>query len=98
MQDIFVDVLIEIPMDEYRMLRDPEQVIVDRSREAADELCHNAGAGARLRTDRMPEFQVSQGEHRLTREAAVLVASRWAVIAPDAIVPTRPHEMRPHGA
>lgn len=83
MRDCFLDVRLELDtqalseMDEQTR----SQFVLETSRGEADRLCERRGA--RLRTDRAPEVLVQQGEHRLTGQRCVLVASRWAVVAPD---------------
>lgn len=83
MQDIFIDVLLEIPTADLAQEQDPTKGLYDRMREAADTEC--AKAGATLRTDRAPEVHIRQGRHPLLGLDMVLVASRWAVVAPERV-------------
>lgn len=81
MQDIFVDVLIEVPTQDLGQQDDPTRYLYERMRERADEVC--AANGARVRTDRHPEVHVREGRHPLLGIDMTLVASRWAVVAPE---------------
>lgn len=81
MQDIFVDVLLEVPTIDLAQQDDPTRYIFDRMRERADSLC--AETGARLRTDRAPEVHIREGRHPLLGLDMTLVASRWPVVAPE---------------
>lgn len=83
MQDIFMDVRLEIDADSLSREADPAQWVIEKARYEADKLCEQSGA--RLRTDRAPEIIVERGQHRLTGQLCVLVATRWAVIAPDTV-------------
>ena len=81
MRDVFVDVLLEVPLSDLAGVEDPTKHLYDRMRESADELC--AEQGAKLRTDRAPEVHVREGRHPLLGLDMLLVASRWAVVAPE---------------
>lgn len=81
MKDIYVDVTLELDEGTVLQQPDPTAYIVETMRDAADRLC--ADNGAQLRTDRDPEFVVDRGQHRLLGIPVLLVASRWAVTAPD---------------
>ena len=82
MRDLFVDVLLEVPVRELAGVYDPTRVLYERMREAADAKC--AESGARLRTDRAPEVHVREGRHPLIGDMT-LVASRWAAVAPESV-------------
>lgn len=82
MRDLFVDVLLEVPVAELAGLPDPTRALWERMRDGADAKC--AETGARLRTDRAPEIRVQQARHPLIGDVT-LVASRWAVVAPDGV-------------
>lgn len=84
MRDMFIDVLLEVPAADLRQLDDPTRFLYERMRHRADELCE--GNGARLRTDRSPEVHIREGRHPLLGIDMTLVASRWAVVAPDGVV------------
>lgn len=84
MRDAFIDVLLEVPVRELQGVYDPTRALWERLRECADAKC--AEVGARLRTDRAPEVHVREGRHPLFGDMT-LVASRWAVVAPDSVVP-----------
>lgn len=83
MRDAFVDVLLEVPVRELAGLPDPTRALWERMREGADAKC--AEVGARLRTDRAPEVHIREGRHPLIGDMT-LVASRWAVVAPDSVI------------
>lgn len=83
MRDAFIDVLLEVPVRELAGLHDPTRALYERMREGADAKC--AEVGARLRTDRAPEVVVREGRHPLIGDVT-LVASRWAVVAPESVV------------
>lgn len=83
MRDIFVDVLVEIPTRDLAQEADPTRYLYDLMRSRADELC--AEGGARLRTDRAPEVHIREGRHPLLGIDMTLVASRWAVVAPERV-------------
>ena len=83
MRDSFVDVFLEVPVADLQHEMDPTAYLYERMRERADQLC--AENGARLRTDRAPEVRVQQGRHPLLGLDVTLVASRWAVVAPDSV-------------
>jgi hypothetical protein len=82
-RDAFIDVMLEVPVSELARLHDPTAALYERMREGADAKC--AEVGARLRTDRAPEVRVQQADHPLLG-GMTLVASRWAVVAPDSVV------------
>jgi len=83
-----LDVLLEIPMSQAdRMARDRGAIgpeIVDMSRWRAEELCREAGGT--LRTDRTPEFTMSEGQSPLLGDM-LLVGSRWWAEVPENFVP-----------
>lgn len=81
MRDVFVDVLLEVPVSELAGQADPTRYLYDRMRDEADRLC--AEQGAKLRTDRAPEVVVREGRHPTLGIDMTLVASRWAVVAPE---------------
>lgn len=83
MRDVFVDVLLEIPAADLAGQNDPTHYLYEQMRRKADQTCDENGA--RLRTDRTPEVVVRQGRHPLLGVDMVLVASRWAVIAPERV-------------
>lgn len=83
MRDLFVDVTLEVPVSELSRVADPTKYLYDRMRLRADELCSEHGA--RLRTDRAPDVIVKQGRHPLLGIDMTLVASRWAVVAPESV-------------
>lgn len=83
MRDLFIDVFLEVPVSELARVYDPTTALYERMREAADAKC--AESGARLRTDRAPEVHVREGRHVLIGDMT-LVASRWAVVAPDSVI------------
>lgn len=85
MTDSFIDINLEIFTLELDKERDPTRYVWELARETADRHC--AEAGGRLRTDRAPEIFVSEGLDRLTGQAITLVATRWAVVLPDAVAP-----------
>lgn len=85
MRDMFVDVLLEVPARDLAALDDPSRFLYERMRTRADELC--AESGARLRTDRAPAFRVVEARHPLLGVDMTLVATRWAVVAPDSVEP-----------
>lgn len=80
MRDLFIDVLLEVPVAKLARMEDPTRALYERMRERADELC--ADKGARLRTDRAPEVHIREGRHLLLGDMT-LVASRWAAVAPE---------------
>lgn len=84
MRDAFVDVMLEVPVRELAALPDPTRALYERMREGADARC--AEVGGRLRTDRAPEVRVQEADHPLIG-GVTLVASRWAVVVPDSVVP-----------
>lgn len=81
MRDIYMDVLLEVPVVDLQHQPDPTTYLLERMRTRADEMC--AENGAQLRTDRAPEVVVREGRHPLLGLDMVLVASRWAVVAPE---------------
>lgn len=83
MRDMFVDVFLEVPVRELAGLYDPTTALYERMRQGADAKC--AEVGARLRTDRAPEVTVREGRHPLIGDVT-LVASRWAVVAPESVL------------
>jgi hypothetical protein len=83
MRDLFVDVLLEVPKADLSAQTDPTKYLFDRMRESADKLC--AERGAKLRTDRTPEVVIREGQHTLLGIDMTLVASRWAVVAPERV-------------
>lgn len=84
MRDAYLDVCLEVSeSDMARVPRDKTgQILLDKLRPAADEAVARV-SGARLRTDRQVELHVGYGEHRLTGERMLLVASRWPVVVPE---------------
>lgn len=84
MRDAFVDVFLEIPLADLASQPDPTRYLYERMRTSADALC--AEQGAQLRTDRAPEVVIREGRHPLLGTDMTLVASRWAVTAPDRLV------------
>lgn len=84
MRDMFIEVLLEVPAGDLARLDNPTQFLYERMRDQADKVC--AENGARLRTDRAPEVRVQEGRHPLLGVDMTLVASRWAVVAPDGVV------------
>ena len=83
MRDCYIDVFLEVPVRELAGVYDPTQALYERMRRGAEEKC--AEVGARLRTDRAPEVVVREGRHPLIGDVT-LVASRWAVVAPDSVL------------
>lgn len=83
MHDIYIDVLLEVPAVDLQHQADPTAYLYERMRTRADEMCTENGA--RLRTDRAPEVVVREGRHPLLDLDMVLVASRWAVVAPTPV-------------
>lgn len=83
MRDVFMDVLLEIPTADLAGHDDPTRYLYEQMRRKADETCEENGA--RLRTDRAPEVIVRQGRHPLLGVDMVLIASRWAVVAPERV-------------
>jgi hypothetical protein len=82
-RDVFVDVLLEIPTSDLALQDDPTKYLFDRMRDEADRLCDEGGA--ELRTDRAPEVVIRAGRHPLLGVDMTLVASRWAVLAPESL-------------
>lgn len=83
MRDVFIDVLLEVPVADLAAQLDPTKYLYDQMRNAADAEC--AKAGARLRTDRAPEVVIREGRHPLLGLDVTLVASRWCVVAPERV-------------
>lgn len=83
MRDMFIDVMLEVPAADLAALDDPTRFLWERMRGQADKVCQENGA--RLRTDRAPEVRVQEGRHPLLGVDMTLVASRWAVVAPDSV-------------
>lgn len=83
MQDLFVDVTFEVPAPELAKSADPSRFVFEMMRDRADALC--AENGARLRTDRAPELQISQAVDLRTGLDMVLCAGRWPVVVPDSV-------------
>lgn len=83
MKDIFLDVHLELDLHALSQVPDPDTYVLGALRHEADTLC--AKSGARLRTDRAPEIIVSRGQNKVTQQMCVLVASRWAVVAPETV-------------
>ncbi len=83
MRDVFVDVLLEVPVRELAALHDPTAELYEAMRTTADRLCSEKGA--RLRTDRAPEVRVQEARHPLLGDMT-LVATRWAVVAPEGVL------------
>ena len=81
----YIDVMLEVPVRELAAMPDPTREMYERMRTKADAMC--AEAGARLRTDSAPEVVVKQGHSALIGDVT-LVASRWAVDAPEALART----------
>lgn len=76
-----MDVRLELDPDALAAQPDPPRFVLEAARAEADALCERSGA--RLRTDRAPEILIKEGQHRITGRQCVLVATRWAVTAPD---------------
>lgn len=83
MKDVFVDVSLELDLQALGRQADPAQYVLEAARHEADTLC--ARSGARLRTDRAPEVIVQKGQNRITGQLCLLVATRWAVVAPETV-------------
>jgi len=83
-KDIFVDVTLEVPFDELRLVSDPARYCWEAMRHKADGLC--AESGARLRTDAVPEITFERGSHPLLGGDFFLCASRWPVVAPESVL------------
>lgn len=81
MADLFVDVNCEFDTFVLARQRDPGRYAMECSREQADRLCSTSGG--RLRTDRAPEVVIRKAVKPETGRDVTLVASRWAVVAPD---------------
>lgn len=92
MKDIFIDVLLELDTLSLTSLPDPTRFIYERARDEADRRCEENKA--RLRTDRAPEVIVNHGKNPLTGDDVTLVATRWAVVAPERGVV---HRVQPPG-
>lgn len=87
MKDMFLDVRLELDPDELAKQDQPDRFIIDLARDEADKLCEKHGA--QLRTDRPPEIIIQEGQHKITRDRMLLVATRWACRTPED-VPTGP--------
>ena len=83
MKDVFIDVTLEVPVAQLALLQDPTRELYESMRTKADQMCRENGA--RLRTDRAPEVRIQEARHPLLGDMT-LVASRWAVVAPDRVV------------
>ena len=81
MKDTYLDVRLELNEDALLDAPDPTAFVIETSRAEADRLC--AENGAHLRTDRAPEVYLERGQHRLTGERCLLIATRWACVAPE---------------
>lgn len=86
MKDLFVDVQIEYDADALSRQDDPDRFVIDAARVEAEIMCERSKA--RLRTDRPPEIIVQRAQRKDTKAQVVLVATRWAVVAPEN-TPTR---------
>jgi hypothetical protein len=84
-RDAFIDVLLELNPAAVARSRDSARYVLELSRDVADQKCRVANA--ELRTDRRPEILTSKAVDPLTGLDVILVASRWAVVAPDSVVP-----------
>lgn len=82
-RDAFLDVRLELDLVSLQAEADPSAFIIETARSEADRLCERSRA--QLRTDRDPELVVEQGQHRLTGQSVLLVASRWAVRVPEGV-------------
>lgn len=84
MRDTFLDVTLEVSAAD--MTRYPQgktgQVLLDKLRPVVDEAVA-AVPGARLVLTRGVELHVGHGEHKLTGEEMLLVASRWPIVVPE---------------
>jgi hypothetical protein len=79
-RDVLLDVTLEVPRDD--LTADGALAgVLEKLRGKADEQCQHVGG--RLRTDREPQIVVQEAEHRLTGEAYVLFATRWAAVVPE---------------
>lgn len=87
MKDMFLDVRLELNEASLVEEAEPTAFIVETARAEADRKCQETGA--KLRTDAPPEFYIERGEHRLTGERCLLVATRWKVVAPESTQPER---------
>lgn len=84
-QRAYIDVLLEIPAAQLATEADPTRAIFEMLRTKAEAECHQAGAT--LRTDSAPEVTVKQAHSALIGDVT-LVASRWAIDAPDSLART----------
>lgn len=78
-----VDVLLELPLQEANQLRLRGRLtedLIERMRITADQSAREVGG--RLRTDRVPEFTISEGSSPLLGDM-LLAASRWWVEVPE---------------
>lgn len=80
-KDIFIDVLLELNEASLVTAADPTAYIIETARDEADRRCQQSGA--RLHTDSPPEILIERGQHKETQEQVLLVATRWAVTAPE---------------
>lgn len=83
MKDIFVDVQMEFDQIALAGVDDPSRYVIEASRAEAELLCEKSRAT--LRTDRPPEIVISEAQRKDTSARVVLVATRWAVIAPETV-------------
>ncbi len=81
MKDIYVDVELKLDAEALLAKRDPARLAMELSRDEARRLCDQSGA--ELRTDRHPEVVIGGAMDPKTGRHLLLVAARWAVIAPD---------------
>jgi hypothetical protein len=79
-RDVFVEVLLEVPVAELARLTHPTEDLFEAMRKAADDMC--ADAGGYLRTDRAPEVRVQEAKS-LAQVDVTLFASRWAAVVPE---------------
>lgn len=84
-QRAYIDVLLEIPAKQLATEPDPSRAILEMLRVKADQECRTAGAT--LRTDSTPEIVVKEGHSSFIGDVT-LVASRWAIDAPDTLART----------
>jgi hypothetical protein len=84
-RDLFVDVNCEFDTLVLARQRDPTRFALELSREEADRMC--ATSGARLRTDRPPQVVIRTALKPETGRDVTLVATRWAIVAPDSVFP-----------
>lgn len=90
MKAVQLDVQLEISMEQARRMAanhgtiGPE--IIEASRARAEQLVREAGITAYLRTDRVPEFVISEAQSLLVGDV-LLVASRWWAEVPESFQP-----------